>query len=334
MADLKLVRPDEASAELFDFQKEMIATIEKSDQYAWSKDKLGGFSFGDWQMDKAFNGIQPHMYIIAGSPNIGKSALALQMGWQAALANEDLYVIYYSLDDMSYASLPRVIAMDRRLDIDVVTTPKRYTDDTEKCRKLLERREEGYRRLKSAVDRFKMIDRTELQTLEAVEKVTCQHKAMVEQNLGKKLAIFVDALDNLEVEKSIDDKQERRKYVSRTLKDITEMHQVPVIATTHLKKLNGHRRPIADDIKETNDLQYDAYAIILCYSEIGIKGQTAKIFHEEVGREERLPVLEGHVIKNKLGEFKNRMFWEFFPGNSFLQSATTEGVKRYNTMIQ
>jgi hypothetical protein len=53
-----------------------------------------------------------------------------------------------------------------------------------------------------------------------------------------------------------------------------------------------------------------------------------------VGREERLPVLEGHVIKNKLGEFKNRMFWEFFPGNSFLQSATTEGVKRYNTMIQ
>lgn len=307
----------------------MLSTIERVDEYSWNKDKLGGFSFGDWQMDHAFGGLKPHMYIIAGSPNIGKSAISLQLAWQAAQANEDLYVIYFSLDDMATETLPRIMAGDQKLGIDVISTPKKYQDNAA----VMARRAKAFDRVRGALDRFKIIDRTECQSVEQVEKITCQHKLLVEQNLGKKVAIFVDALNNLEVEKPISEKQERHAYISRTLKDLTEIQDIPVVVTTHLKKLNGHRRPIADDIKETNDLQYDAYAILLCYSEIGIKGQVAKIYHEEVGKEERLPVLEGHVVKNKMGSFKNRCFWDFFPDNSYLQSVPPEGVKRYNAYI-
>jgi replicative DNA helicase len=332
MAELQLVKNNIEMPKLEnlqDFQKEMLQTIERVDEYAWNRGKLGGFSFGDPQMDSAFGGLQSHMYVIAGSPNIGKSALCLQLAWQVAQCNDDAYVLYFSLDDMATETLPRIMAADQRLSIEIFAKPEKFKDNAN----LMARRAKGFERLKQSVDRFKLIDRTECQTVEQVEALATQHKSLVEMHLGKKVCIFVDALNNLELEKRIDDKQERMKYISRTLKDITEVHDIPVVVTTHLKKLNGHRRPVADDIKETNDTQYDAYAIILCYSEVGIKGQNSKIYHEEVGREDRLPVLEGHVVKNKLGEFKNRLFWDFFPGNSYLQSVPAEGIRRYNTLI-
>lgn len=328
-ADLQIVKNTIETVDLLDFQKEMLETIDRVDKYSWEKDKIGGFDFGDHQLNKAFNGFQPKVHIIAGSPNIGKSALSLQIAWQVAMNNEDAYVLYFSLDDMDTETLPRVIASDQRLDISVIANPKKYESNTS----LMTRRAKGFDRVKKALDRFKIIDRRTCQSIEQVDSITTQHKTLASGGLGKKVCVFVDALNNLDVEKNINDKQEKMAYISRTLKDVTEMHNIPIMATTHLKKLNGHRRPMADDIKETNDIQYDACAILLCYSEIGIKGQTSKVYHEEVGNEEKLPVLEAHVVKNKLGSFKSRMFWDFFPDHSHLQSVPPEGIKRYNAYI-
>ena len=72
---------------------------------------------------------------------------------------------------------------------------------------------------------------------------------------------------------------------------------------------------------------------MLCYNEVGLRGESAQVFWEQDGINEKRPLLEVKVGKNKLSSYKKRMFFEFVPEMSYLREVPPEGTRRYNQMI-
>mgnify|MGYP002514940018 CR=1 FL=1 len=90
-------------------------------------------------------------------------------------------------------------------------------------------------------------------------------------------------------------------------------YNIPLVCTAEMKKINGDRRPILDDIRECVKIKYEAKAIILVYNEVHYKGESSEIFFNRNGYMMKQPVLELHFAKNKISSFKGRLFYEFYP---------------------
>ena len=274
----------------YDYEIQMLDIINDVENFNWERGELGGFTFGDKLLDEAFNGLQPALYIIAGQPNIGKSMLALRLAWQVSLKNEDAYVLYFSIDDPDIAILPRIISMDQRIPINVVKIPKKYQDDAE----LMEKRNQGLQRLRENVTSFKLLDKKYGYTIEKIKQIVFEHNTKIaEAGVNKKLVVFIDNLYDVEVEDMVyaGDTQKKLQKIAVELDDICEVHKIPVVCTGELKKLNGARRPIMDDLKETVKLQYVASALMLCYNEVQVKGksQCLSLCNRKRGRETASP---------------------------------------------
>ena len=108
---------------------------------------------------------------------------------------------------------------------------------------------------------------------------------------------------------------------------------IPIITTAEFKKLNGYRRPSLDDIRESVKIKYEAKAILLCYNEVGLKGEAASIYYELQGKSQKQPVFEVKFGKNKMSSFKGRLFFEFYPDIAYFEPADKASTKRYNNLI-
>lgn len=316
---------------LHDYELEMLDIINDVEQFNWNRDKLGGFTFGDSDLDEAFNGLQPALYLIAGQPNIGKSMLCLRLAWNVALLNKDkVYVIYFAIDDPDIAILPRIVAMEKEIPINVVKIPKKYEDD----KIFMEKRGEGLVKLRDSVSSFKLLDKKYGYTIEAIKKTVREHQAKIEAaGSDKQIVVFIDNLYDVEVEEPISDTQLKLQKIANELDDLCEIQKIPVVCTGELKKINGPRRPIMDDLRETVKLQFVASAIMLCYNEVQIKGERSEVYHMIPEKEERQPILEVHVAKNKLGEYHGRLFYNMYPGCSLLKPTPKALVKQLIAQI-
>lgn len=83
-------------------------------------------------------------------------------------------------------------------------------------------------------------------------------------------------------------------------------------------------------------IAYEAKAILLCYNEVGLKGESASVYYNR-GEPEfaqfKQPVLEVKVGKNKYTSYKGRMFYEFQPERSYLKEASDAATSKYSQMI-
>src|SRR6185312_15425623 len=107
----------------------------------------------------------------------------------------------------------------------------------------------------------------------------------------------------------------------------------PVITTGEFKKLNGFRRPALDDLRESVKIKYEAKAILLCHNEVGIKGEAASIYFERKGKAKKQPIFEVKFGKNKMGGFKGRLFYEFYPEIAYFEEADQVSTKKYNNLV-
>ena len=85
------------------------------------------------------------MYLFSGESNSGKSAAMMNIMKDLCSHEENnLFGIYYSLDDSKHEIIPRIIAMEQSIPIGVAAKPRRYeeiiedesetlSDETEIC---------------------------------------------------------------------------------------------------------------------------------------------------------------------------------------------------------
>jgi replicative DNA helicase len=105
------------------------------------------------------------------------------------------------------------------------------------------------------------------------------------------------------------------------------------VCSAELKKLNGSRRPILDDIRESVKIKSEAKAILLVYNEVHYKGESADIFFMKQNVPFKQPIFEVQFAKNKFGTYKGRNFFEFYPEMAFMKECDPNTQKNFTQII-
>jgi replicative DNA helicase len=201
--------------------------------------------------------------------------------------------------------------MEQQVPINTARYPGRYSEFDN----LMDAREEGVRILYDNVDKFGMINKDYGWNAEELEDLVKELRMqLAASGSGRDLCIFIDNFHDLSSEKiSIGtDQNARFEQAGGALKNISETYDVPIIATAEYKKLEGKSRPVISDIKQTGKTIYQAKTVMLCYNEVGVKDEMAKVFFGREERERKSPIFEVHIAKNKSSDMKSRLFYEFY----------------------
>jgi replicative DNA helicase len=244
------------------------------------------------------------------------------------------YCLYFSLDDAANELLPRFIAIDQNIPINAVRFPKKYQDDV----RFMEKREIGMGNLRHMTNHFGLMDVNSGSSIEFIEETSKKYAldlAAIDETY--QLVIFIDNFHDITVDsiKFGSDNNAKYDYLADQLSRIGTTLDAPIICTAEFRKLNGNRRPKLDDIRETVKIIYEAKAIFLCYNEVGLRGQQSGVYWQDAGAdaEEKQPIYEMHIGKNKFGSFKGRLFYEFRPAYSMFREVPQAGAMRYSQMI-
>lgn len=322
------------------FKSKMLQTIDEVDKYSWERGELGGLDWGYDSLNKAFEGLNTGVHLIAGASNVGKSGICMQLGLQIAQANrivtperpKKAFVLYFSLDDNNNELLPRLVAIDQKIPINHVRFPKKHADDAD----TMEKRAIGYNNLKELVLHLGMQDVNEGSDIEYIEETAERYFIELQKiDPDYQLVLFIDNFHDVTVRDARFSGDSNGKYdhIADKLSRIATKFDCPIVCTAEFRKLNGNRRPILDDIRESTKIVYEAKAILLCYNEVGLRGQQANIFWQEHNKPEKRPVFEAHVGKNKFGSFKGRLFFDFTPEMSYFREVPDAMRQQYAQRI-
>jgi len=280
---------------------------------------------------KKMDGIQNMFYILAGDTNLGKTTMLLNLAMDMLQSNENLFILFFSIDDSLGQLLPRIISLNTGVPINAIANPKfkiklREDLSEEEKEKLLRLRGEEIERLKSISDRFAIKEESEAKRIEQLSKYIKIYKKLSE---GKQLVVFIDNLHRLTSYKKAETR-ELFMMISDQLKYWKNQYDIPVIATAELRKTNTVKRPIGDDIKETKDLQFDADFVGLLYNDYYKNPNTTLKFVRNVNSEDAYgPIVELNVIKNKTSSFKSRLYYKFYPEISKFTECTENERQEY-----
>lgn len=314
-----------------EYELKMWNKLNQFEVNSWS-DSQKGFKTGMPKIDEAFDGgLKAGFIVIAADSNIGKTCVMSQMAWNVAELNEEAYVMDFSLDDPLQDKLSRVIGCSGKVLINAVKNPKGYTEYP----LMLARRAQTLNKLRQRVDRYQAYDATDGTDIEVIEEEIKRMAIELEaQGSNRRLVVFIDNLHDLTIasQPSLVGK-EKYDVIAQWCADLAIQYNIPLVCTAEMKKINGDRRPILDDIREAVKIKYEAKAIILVYNEVHYKGEASEIFFHREGYQMKQPVLELHFAKNKISSFKGRLFYEFYPELSRLEEPDADSIRRYAGLV-
>ena len=216
---------------------------------------ITGIATGFTDFDNLTAGLQPSdLVIIAGRPSMGKTSLALNMAYNAAL-QEKVSTAVFSLE-MSRLQLGiRLLGLDAM--IDAARLRRGFLHDDE------------WVRLTDAANRLSELpiyidDSSGLSVLELKAKA---------RRLKKKhdiSLVVVDYLQLMQSKKSVESRQQEISDISRSLKALAKDLNIPVVAVSQLNRKvedRPNKRPILADLRESGAIEQDADLILFIYRE-------------------------------------------------------------------
>lgn len=323
------------------YRTRMQKAIDDVEEYSWSRGEMGGLDWGFGNMNKSFEGLNTGVHLVAGQSNIGKSSFMLQLAWQVSQANQvtteqkprKAFVLYFSLDDSNNELIPRLVAIDQRIPINVVRFPKKHEDNAT----YMEKRARGVINLRNSVDYINMQDVNSGSDIETIEQtMEAYHVELQKTDPSYQLVVFIDNFHDITIgDEKLRAKTGGEKYdhIADNLTKIATRYDTPIICTAEFRKINGTRRPGMDDIRDSVKIGYEAKAVLLCYNEVSIRGQQATVHWTRPDNPNKQPVYEVQVGKNKFSSFKGNMFFEFIPEMAYCREVPDAGAQRYAQMV-
>lgn len=334
------VSENEVSME--DFFETTEDELEEFERYTWNKGE--GYKVPSFPiLEQKLEGLEAGLYLFAGESNSGKSAAMMNLLYDIATHPENnLFGVYYSLDDSKNEIIPRVIAMNELIPIGVASKPQRYQKKIDNAEEgsatyqdWLDKRVNGVNRLKELKQQWKVVDGTTIKNAEQlydhIKKVKRYLKAF---DPDKNMIIAIDALNDIRfATKKLKPGNELNSEIARTVKEWAVEFNIPVLGSTHLRKLNQNRRPVLDDLKESGEYVYEASVVWLVHNDVSKNKQAANVYYNAEGVEEKMPILELDWAKNKKSSFKGRTYQYFTPEMSKLSECQVDVMKRYDALI-
>ena len=228
-------------------------SMEKVVKAGESKGFLTGITTGFEYFDRLTAGLQPSdLIIVAGRPSMGKTALALNMGYNAA-KNTQKGVAVFSLE-MSRQQLGiRLLGFESRIDATRLRTGR------------LKKHE--WQELIDSADRLSEVpifidDSSAITVLEM--KAKCR-RLMKRGELG---LMIVDYMQLIQGRRSAESRQLEMSEISRALKGLAKDLDIPVVALSQLNRKvedRPNKRPQLADLRESGAIEQDADVIVFIY---------------------------------------------------------------------
>ena len=314
-----------------DYELAMWQTIDDFETKAWSQ-KNKGLTTGFPAIDKAFDGgLHPGFVIIGGDSNLGKTAFLSQIAWQTSVNNPNAYVMDFSLDDSMADKLSRVAACSGKVIINAVKTPLNYTQYP----LMLVRRKNALINIRNNVSNYRAYDATFSTFIEDIEKeIERMLIYFKSNNIDKQLVVCIDNFHDLNTmtKPNMSDK-EKYDFMAQWCADVSIKYDIIMLCTGELKKINGNRRAMLDDLRESVKIKYEAKAILLVYNEVHYKGENANIYFMRNNNPFKQPIFEVHFAKNKFNTFKGRVFFEFFPEMALMKECDPTTQKNFTNQL-
>lgn len=315
---------------------------ENFDDRAWNKGdgyKIPGYP----EMEERLEGLESGLYLFAGESNSGKSALMMNILKDICSCKENkLYGVYYSLDDSKNEIIPRIIAMEQQIPIAVASKPQRFKnmvdngddDSIQLYQDQLDKRAIGLQKLRDEANLFKIEDSSKIKNNEDLKKHIVKVQTFVKSiDPEMNIIIAIDSINDIKLTGTNTDKQ-KAEYVATFVKDISVELDIVIFSSSHLRKLNGNRRPTVDDLKEANTLLYEASVVWLVYNDVSKNKGGAKIYWADDLAEDKLgAIIEIDWSKNKKSSYKGRTFTKFRPYYSLCLECKKEENKRFDQII-
>lgn len=325
-----------------DFFESSIDDYKSFDENAWNKGE--GYKLPNYPIiEEKLEGLDEGLYLFAAESNVGKSAVMLNLMYDACThAPNKLFGIYYTLDDSKYDIIPRVIAADQMIPISVAAKPQRFKimiergeENSALYQDWINKRQKGLDNLKAINHMFKIEDGNTIKTAEDIYNHMRQLQIYIKALDPKaNIIVGIDAVDDIRfATKHFGSTTDRHAEIAKTIKDwSTELH-IPIFGSRHLSKLKQVRRPTLDDLKDSNEYVYEASVVWLLYNDVSKNKQGANIFSTEEGVEGKQPIIEFDWAKNKKSSYKGRTYGYFTPEYSKVTECSKEAMKRFDALI-
>ena len=198
-------------------------------------------------------GIQSGLYCIGGDANTGKTAFLVNLFMDIIDSNNDVYGIYFSLDDNKNTILNRIIAMFSKVEINKIDKLGLLENEDEK-----NRIQESYDKVKElAKNQFDIQDISDTENFEGLKRII-----EVKKSKNKRLVVAIDGLHNLETGSSSENIRVDNINRANQIKKIVDSFDIPVLTTVELRKADAnkqHDRNISiHDINESGKFGYNA----------------------------------------------------------------------------
>ncbi len=216
---------------------------------------ITGISTGFTDFDNLTSGLQPSdLIIVAGRPSMGKTALALNIAFNAALEDK-VGVAVFSLEMSSLQLGIRLLGCDAMIDAWKLRKGALQDDD--------------YLRLTDSANRLSELpiyidDSSGLSALEIKAKARRLKK---KHNIS---LVIIDYLQLMQSKKAVESRQLEISDISRSLKALAKDLDIPVLAVSQLNRKvedRPNKRPMLADLRESGAIEQDADLILFIYRE-------------------------------------------------------------------
>ena len=227
--------------------------FEELDKIASKPGSVTGVPSGLMDLDDMTSGFHPgELIIVAGRPGMGKTALALTMGRNAAIL-EKTGVGMFSLEMANHQLAMRLLCAEGRVDSHLVRTGKLPKTQ--------------WKNLSIAVGSLAeapiyLDDTPGMSVLEVRAKA---RRLKAEKDVG---LIIVDYLQLMTGPKGSESRQQEISQISRSLKNLAKEIDLPVIGLSQLSRAvesRTERRPQLSDLRESGAIEQDADVVIFLY---------------------------------------------------------------------
>ena len=228
-------------------------SIKKVEKAGESEGFLTGLTSGFEYLDRLTAGLQPSdLIIVAGRPSMGKTALALNIGYNAAKKTKKGIAVF-SLE-MSRQQLGiRLLGFESRIDATRLRTGRLKKDE--------------WQELIDSADRLSEIP-IHIDDSSAISVLEMKAKCRRLKKRGELGLVIVDYMQLIQGRRSAESRQLEMSEISRGLKGLAKDLDIPVMALSQLNRKvedRPNKRPQLADLRESGAIEQDADVIIFIY---------------------------------------------------------------------
>ena len=213
---------------------------------------LTGVTTGLIDLNRVTNGLQKsELILLAARPSMGKTALAMNIGWRAAYAGK--VVAVYSLEMSKVQLGQRLMSTASGVNSQKINKGNFGDDEMNK----LIRAVEDLNKLKMYID-----DTAGLGILEMRSKAR-----RLKHEVGLDL-IIIDYLQLMSGSGQTENRQQEISEISRNLKAMARELEVPILALSQLSRsveMRAEKKPQLSDLRESGSLEQDADVVMFLY---------------------------------------------------------------------